>query len=239
MNENYTTLVKQLVDDIKAISANAGLGGEAGEYNLVTQSFLYKFLNDKFLYEASKLGYDFDKLSGLSEEEYQQFLDYELADLSAHLKPEHLIETLYNLSNTADFAKTFDDTLNDIAVFNNDIFSVHTAGNSAIRLFEERLINDIVRDSSQRNTVAKAIIGKLATVKFDEGIFSAGFDFFSTIFEYMIKDYNKDGGGKYAEYYTPHAIARVMAEILVGDAQPRSVRVYEMIITTSKQCQIA
>ncbi len=42
MNESYTTIVKQLVDDLKAISANAGLGGEAGEYNLVTQSFLYK-----------------------------------------------------------------------------------------------------------------------------------------------------------------------------------------------------
>ena len=38
--------------------------------------------------------------------------------------------------------------------------------------------------------------------------FQLGFDFFSTIFEYMIKDYNKDGGGKYAEYYTPHAVAK-------------------------------
>ena len=46
---DYTNTVKQLVDDIKAISTNAGLGGEAGEYNLVTETFLYKFLNDKFL----------------------------------------------------------------------------------------------------------------------------------------------------------------------------------------------
>lgn len=104
---------------------------------------------------------------------------------------------------------------------------MHTAENSDIRLFDERLINDIVRDSSKRNSVAKQIINKLASIKFDEAIFSAGFDFFSTIFEYMIKDYNKDGGGKYAEYYTPHAIARVMAEILVGDDQPKSVSVYD------------
>ncbi|MFN7343210.1 MAG: N-6 DNA methylase, partial [bacterium] len=32
---------------------------------------------------------------------------------------------------------------------------------------------------------------------------------------YLIKDYNKDGGGKYAEYYTPHAVAKIMASCLV------------------------
>jgi type I restriction enzyme M protein len=36
----------------------------------------------------------------------------------------------------------------------------------------------------------------------------------------MIKDYNKDNGGKYAEYYTPHAVATIMADILV----PKSMR---------------
>lgn len=225
---DYRETVKQLVDDIKAISANAGLGGEAGEYNLVTQTFLYKFLNDKFLYEAKKIdpSYDFKTLSELSDDDYE-YLVMDIGTDAAHLQKEHLIENLFSKQNEADFAKTFDDTLNDIAVSNNEVFSVHTSGNSDIRLFEERLINDIVRDSSKRNEVAKAIINKLAVVKFDEAIFSAGFDFFSTIFEYMIKDYNKDGGGKYAEYYTPHAIARVMAEILVGDDQPMSVKAYD------------
>jgi type I restriction enzyme M protein len=43
----------------------------------------------------------------------------------------------------------------------------------------------------------------------------------------MIKDYNKDGGGKYAEYYTPHVIAKIMAEILIGDDEPSNVAVYD------------
>lgn len=225
---DYRETVKQLVDDIKAISANAGLGGEAGEYNLVTQTFLYKFLNDKFLYEAKKINpnYDFTTLSELKDDDYH-FLLMDIGTNAAHLQKEHLIENLFNKQNESDFAKTFDDTLNDIAVNNNDVFSVHTSGNSDIRLFEERLINDIVRDSSKRNEVAKAIINKLVVIKFDNAIFSAGFDFFSTIFEYMIKDYNKDGGGKYAEYYTPHAIARVMAEILVANDKPISVKAYD------------
>lgn len=226
---DYTNTVKQLVDDIKAISTNAGLGGEAGEYNLVTETFLYKFLNDKFLYEAKKVdsNYTFETISQLSDDDYT-FLLQDIGSKTAHLKKEHLIESIHPKQNEEEFSKTFDETLNDISVLNNDVFSVHTAGNTDIRLFDERLINDIVRDGSQRDSVAKQIINKLATTKFDEGIFSAGFDFFSTIFEYMIKDYNKDGGGKYAEYYTPHAIARVMAEILVGDDHPKSVKVYTL-----------
>jgi len=59
-----------------------------------------------------------------------------------------------------------------------------------------------------------------------ERIFDQKFDFFSTIFEYLIKDYNKDGGGKYAEYYTPHAVAKIMADILV-DAPVKNVTCYD------------
>ena len=43
----------------------------------------------------------------------------------------------------------------------------------------------------------------------------------------MIKDYNKDGGGKYAEYYTPHSVAKIIAEILVGNDKPQNVRIYD------------
>ena len=62
MNETYKVQVQDLVDDLKAVFTHAGLGGEAGEYKLLTQSFLYKFLNDKFLYQAKVL----EKLSSIS-----------------------------------------------------------------------------------------------------------------------------------------------------------------------------
>lgn len=54
--------------------------------------------------------------------------------------------------------------------------------------------------------------------------------FFATIFEYLIKDYNSNSGGKYAEYYTPHAVARIMADILVPPNERgtiKSVDVYD------------
>jgi len=48
-----------------------------------------------------------------------------------------------------------------------------------------------------------------------EHIFHEKFDFYATIFEYLIKDYNTNSGGKYAEYFTPHAVAKIMARCLV------------------------
>ena len=228
MNEQYKVQVQNLVDDLKAVFTHAGLGGEAGEYKLLTQSFLYKFLNDKFLYEAQDVDSEntYDRLVSMSEEDYDWLLE-DIGTSTAWMKPNQFIETLHRKQNESDFYETFENTLNQIAIDNNDIFSVHTDGDTAIRLFDERLITDTISDSSKRNEVAKAIINLLARVKFDETIFSQGFDFFSTLFEYMIKDYNKDGGGKYAEYYTPHSVAKIIADILVGNDQPSNVRIYD------------
>ena len=57
-----------------------------------------------------------------------------------------------------------------------------------------------------------------------ERIFTQRYDFYATLFEYLIKDYNKDGGGKYAEYYTPHAVAKIMAAILVPEARRGKIK---------------
>jgi type I restriction enzyme M protein len=227
---DFSNKAKQLIDEIKGICVSAGLGGDANEYKIVTQSFLYKFINDKFLFEINRLDStlsSYDDLKKLNQNDYD-LLMIKLGTKAAHLKPEHLIEYLFKHQNDNGFAKLFDDTLNDIAVDNSDIFSVRTAGNTEIRLFEEELVQDSVNDKSQHDVTARQLINKLANSKFEfSSIFSAGFDFFSTLFEYMIKDYNKDGGGKYAEYYTPHSIAKVMAEILVGDSKPSNVTVYD------------
>jgi type I restriction enzyme M protein len=227
---DFSNKAKQLIDDIKGICNSAGLGGDANEYKIVTQGFLYKFINDKFLFEVGKIDASLkshDDLRKLSQNDYD-LLMIKLGTKSAHLKPEHLLEHLFKHQNDEGFAKLIDDTLNDIAIDNSEIFSVHTSGSTEIRLFEEKLIQDAINDKSKQDETARQLINKLANSKFDfDALFSAGFDFFSTLFEYMIKDYNKDGGGKYAEYYTPHSIAKIMAEILVGDSKPSNVTAYD------------
>jgi type I restriction enzyme M protein len=141
--------------------------------------------------------------------DYEMLL-MQLGDGTAHLRPEHFLATLYGRQNEPDFAKTLDSTLLSIAALNADIFSVKTEDGEKITLFDP--LTEYV--ASKRNEFARAIINKVVNFSF-ERIFSEKFDFFATLFEYLIKDYNKDGGGKYAEYFTPHAVARIMAACLV------------------------
>lgn len=146
-----------------------------------------------------------------------------MAGGTAKLKREHYITHLFGRQTGEEFAKFFDDTLRDIAITNNDIFSVKTGSGARITLFDE--LSQFISDSSQRDNFCRAIVNQLVNFSFEQ-IFEQKFDFFSTIFEYLIKDYNKDGGGKYAEYYTPHAVAKIMAAILV-DAPVSNVTCYD------------
>ena len=108
------------------------LGNDGNEFKIITQVFLYKFMNDKFAYEVKELE---PKLKNASnwEQEIANYSDnqYEMLLLrmspdSAKLKREHFLSNLHNNQNREEFAKFFDDTLRDIAIFNNDIFSVKT-----------------------------------------------------------------------------------------------------------------
>lgn len=217
--ETTETKIKKLIDNLKAVCANYGLGNDGNEFKIITQIFLYKFINDKFTYELKKIhpewfgeGQDWLKnLEGLSENAYKK-LEFEIENDVAFLKPVHFLPALFKRQNDDDFAKIVDETLLDIAKENNDLFAVTTNDGVKIQLFEA--ITQYV--SSKRDDFAKALINKLVVVNFEE-IMNEGFDFFAVIFEYLVKDYNNDAGGKYAEYYTPHAVARIMAAILVPE----------------------
>lgn len=207
---------KALIDDLKSVCANYGLGNDGNEFKIITQVFLYKFLNDKFVHEVKQLDKKIAKadnweevLKKYSKNDYEMLM-MQLSESTAHLKPSQFISTLFERQNEAKFADIFDNTLLEIAKENSDIFSVVTDGGEKIVLFEN--ISKYVTD--KRDEFCKAIINKLIGFSF-EHIFHEKFDFYATIFEYLIKDYNTNSGGKYAEYFTPHAVAKIMASCLV------------------------
>jgi len=215
---DFERKTKELIDSLKGICASYGLGNDGNEFKIITQVFLYKFLNDKFAFESKQRDRRLAKaekweqaIKSYSEDDYQKLL-YKLGADTAKIRPEHFISGLFERSNEPEFAKLFDDTLRDIAILNNDIFSIKMAGGYKVTLFDR--VSEFITDTSKRDDFCRAIINKLVTFSF-EGIFTQKYDFFATIFEYLIKDYNKDSGGKYAEYYTPHAVAKIMAAILV------------------------
>ena len=236
--ENITIRTKRMIDDLKTICANFGLGGSPGEYKIITQVFLYKYLSDKFLYEVKKADPTLanaenieEALTAMPDDQYEM-LTMMLGGSTAKLKKTHYISYLFNHQNEESMRKAdgspypfhelFDDTLVDIANCNLDIFSVQTGGDEKIRLFDP--ISQYVIESAKKPLFCRAIINKLVEFSFAD-VFEQKYDFFAQIFEYLIKDYNKDFG-KYAEYYTPHAIANIIAQIMVqGDVS--NVTVYD------------
>jgi type I restriction enzyme M protein len=215
---------KVLIDDLKSICASYGLGNDVAEFKIITQVFLYKFLNDKFVYEIKQLDNNIakassweDALKALSENDYEMLM-MQLGESTARISPEHFISSLFAQQNEPKFAKTFDSALMDIAYNNSDIFSVLTDGGEKIVLFEN--LSEYVTD--KRDEFCKAIVNKLTGFSF-EHIFHEKFDFYATIFEYLIKDYNSNSGGKYAEYFTPYAVSKIMARCLVSKDQKGTV----------------
>ena len=211
----------ELIDRLKKTTVDNGLAGGGNEYTVIIETFLYKFLNDKFIYEAKKVKPElvqaedfFAALDALSEDDYDEMCDLMLDTII--LKKEHLIPFLAKRQNEDVFAELFDSTLESIANENEDIFYILNEDETKVSIMKP--LSDVVSGGvTKKNAFCRSLIGDVASFSF-EGAFEAGYDFFSTIFEYLIKDYNANGGGNYAEYYTPHAIASIMAQLLVNPA---------------------
>ncbi|MGR3856722.1 HsdM family class I SAM-dependent methyltransferase [Chryseobacterium indologenes] len=208
----YKAKTEQLIDNLKSVCANFGLGNDGNEFKIISQMFLYKFINDKFHYELKKkqqeLGKDIDS----------ELLVDLLDENVARLKPHQLIAHLHNNQNSDDFAKTFDETLRGISIENADIYSIKSYSGAKDLLFND--LSEFITDRSERDNFCRALINKLFEFNFEESFedyFNEKYDFFKDIFEYLIKDYNSDSGGKYAEYYTPNAVSRIIANILVPE----------------------
>ena len=214
VTQDFEKRTRQLIDSLKGICAAYGLGNDGNEFKIITQVFLYKFLNDKFAFEAKKIRPELAQtesweqaIAKLSADELEM-LQLQMGPDTARLKPEQFIAHLFGRQNAPEFAKLFDDTLRDIAITNNEIFAVKTDGGAKVTLFDR--VSEYISDTAKRDAFCRAVINKLVEFSF-ERIFSQKYDFYAALFEYLIKDYNKDSGGKYAEYYTPHAVAKIMA----------------------------
>lgn len=99
---DFTAKTKELIDNLKSICASYGLGNDGNEFKIITQVFLYKFMNDKFGYEVkevdSKLknAENWEKvIAEYSDDEYEMLLLRMNPD-SAKLKREHYLSNLFN-----------------------------------------------------------------------------------------------------------------------------------------------
>ncbi len=219
--------IKQIIDELKGLCQTNGLANQASEEVVITSVFLYKFLNDKFMANlkvfADEIGISYEEV--LKNENAEMDAFYDTYSQNVAFTYDETIEYLINKVSYNEFYKLFDDALEKISNHTkNEVFSVETADGTKKPLFT-RITENV--EVSKRNNFAKNIFGIISQEKFDFGdAFKENFDFYSTIFEYLIKDYNV-ASGVYAEYFTPQAISAIIAKILVN-MTPVEDKLYEI-----------
>ena len=208
--------IHHMVDDLQGLCSTVGLSNTANEEVVVTSVFLYKFLNDKFMHNlgkfAEEIEMDINDVLENKDDMLDAFYSYNKKDVA--FSYEDTIQYLINHIEQQDFYKQFDEALERISRSSkNDAFAVETADGEKTPLFTA--LSPLV-EGQQRNNFAKAIFGIISQDKFDfSEAFEGGFDFYSAIFEYLIKNYNV-ASGTYAEYFTPQTVSSIIAKILVG-----------------------
>lgn len=208
--------IKQMIDDLKGLCSQNGLANQASEERVITSVFLYKFLNDKFMAHlstfAEDIGESIEEVLKNKNDELDAFYDENSGEVS--FEYEDTIQFLINRVQQEKFYEEFDSALVRISnSVRNEIFAVETADGSRKPLFEP--VTNVVEPSA-RNNFAKTIFGIISQDKFDfSEVANSTFDFYSAIFEYLIKDYNV-ASDTYAEYFTPQAVSSIIAKCLVG-----------------------
>lgn len=217
---------KAMIDGMKSVCADAGLANDSSEYKIITEAFLYKFLNDKFLHDVASIRQipadtSTDAYYSALTSEEREDLELELPD-TAIIRPEYLISALFNRKEEEGISGLLDDAMLGIAADNADVFSVRTGTGASIKLFGG--ISRFIIEENKRDAFAAALLESLVGFSF-ESTFDQKYDFFADVFEYLISDYNKDSG-TYGEYFTPHSIATIIARVLVPEGT-RNVTVYD------------
>ena len=206
MYEKYEELISRMIDDLKAVCMQAGLSNQAAEEQCVTTVLLYKFLDSKkdFLPEEYSIQALIDK----------------------HENP--------NSDTTSDrlsFTDRFDQCISAIACLAEKIFADFSANNNnavydpvlvpisqfALKKNRDFFVENVFKIISNPNYNLDDITEE-----------TNQFDFFSSVFEYMIHDYNV-AAGVYAEYFTPQIISHIIGRILasMNDGKKKNVSIYD------------
>lgn len=207
MYEKYEELISRMIDDLKAVCMQVGLSNQASEEKVVTTVLLYKFLDAKkdFLPEEYSIQALIDK----------------------HENPNS-----DTISDRLSFTDRFDQCISAIACLAEKIFADFSANNnnavydpvlvpiSQFALKENRdfFVENVFKIISNPNYNLDDITEE-----------TNQFDFFSSVFEYMIHDHNAVAG-VYAEYFTPQVISKIISEILASmmkDDERDNISIYD------------
>lgn len=194
---------------------------EANEYKDYILGFIfYKFLSDKELEILRKDGWTEDELPELTEAD-EETVKYLQGKLGYFIAYENLFSTWlssgsdFDVSNVRDALSAFARLINKNhkKVFNKIFHTLDTG------------LSKLGGTSSEQT---KAILKLLKLIKDIPTDSSQDYDVLGFIYEYLISNFAANAGKKAGEFYTPHEVALLMAEIVADHLKDRKeIQIYD------------
>lgn len=194
---------------------------EANEYKDYILGFIfYKFLSEKELKYAKEQGWTAEYLSGLTEEDTETVQNFQ-DRLGYFISYENLFSTWlakgsdFSVQDVRDALSAFDRLYDDAYknVFKG-IFDTLQTG-----------LSKLGENAASQSKAISELIQLIKDIPMDG---KQDYDVLGFIYEYLISNFAANAGKKAGEFYTPHEVSQLMAEIVANHLKDReTISVYD------------
>ena len=195
---------------------------EANEYKDYILGFIfYKFLSDKEEELLRKDDWTDDDIKNELKEENQEDRAYIQQKLGYFIAYKNLFSTWVSPNSSFDSA----DVTNALLAFERNIYPSHKKVFNKIFITLQTGLSKLGDTSGART---KAIYDLLKLIKEIPTDDSQDYDVLGFIYEYLIGNFAAHAGKKAGEFYTPHEVALLMAEIVANHLKDRNnIEIYD------------
>lgn len=179
---------------------------EANEYKDYILGFIfYKFLSDNEVSYLKSLHYSIEDIQNLTEDNEEQ-VEYIQDNLGYFISYENLFQSWIKLGN--DF--TVDTVVTALSAFNKNIGETHKKVFKDILKTLDQGITKLGDNASSRTKAIRQLIRIIKDIPTD----NKSYDVLGFVYEYLISQFASNAGKKAGEFYTPHEVSVVMAELI-------------------------
>lgn len=194
---------------------------EAGEYKDYILGFIfYKFLSDKEYKFLVQNGYEQADIDNLKEENEEE-VDWIKRSIGFFIEPQNLFYSWIKMGN--DFS--VDNVMTAISAFSRNINNSHKNVFSGIFKTLEQGISKLGDTSVSRTKAIKNLIEIIKDVPTSN---QRDYDVLGFVYEYLISQFASSAGKKAGEFYTPHEVSVIMAELIADHLKEKeTINIYD------------
>ncbi|KYZ67923.1 type I restriction-modification system subunit M [Bacillus sp. GZT] len=194
---------------------------EAVEYKDYILGFIfYKFLSDKEYKFLIQNGYEQADIDELSEENEEE-VDWIKRNIGFFIEPKNLFSSWIKIGN--DFS--VDNVMTALSAFSRNINHSHKNVFSGVFKTLEQGISKLGDTSISRTKAIKNLIEIINDVPTSN---QRDYDVLGFVYEYLIGQFASSAGKKAGEFYTPHEVSVIMAELIANHLKNKeTINIYD------------